>query len=296
VPIEETLQTIALDDGTEVEIHALTPEEASQVRSDFFTWDEATVRRVAAIAIVKPPGIFERQLTKPERDKIYRATGNAWLQGWIRSKSAGSSAPAPKQHREGKESQAISPSFTAEKLEGDGDTIENRIDVYEDRIRGWLLRWAEYLNSVNVDDRRHAGFAVLSLSLAYFEAFAIFLRGRDAPRGKSSEFFRAGILEIFPELKNDDHRDAILEILWKDGRNGLFHHGIALQRIRLRDDLERAFRFETDADGGRVFVCRHSLVWRLLGHLERYVGRLRSPGEVALRNNFLTAWDFLHRK
>ena len=182
MPAEETLQTIALDDGTEVEIHALTPAEASQVRPDFFTWDESTVRRVAAIAIVKPPGILERDLTKEERDKIYRATGNAWLQGWIRNKSAGSSAAARKEQRESKEAQAISPNFTAEKLEDDRDTIENRIDVYEDRIRGWLLRWAEYLNSVNVDDRRHAGFAVLSLSGVFRSVHDLSPRTRCASR------------------------------------------------------------------------------------------------------------------
>jgi hypothetical protein len=291
----ERLQTITLTDGTEVEIHALTPAEASQVKPDFFTWDDATVRKVAAMAIVKPAGVLERNLGREELERIFRATGSAWLQGWIRGKNAASGAGSPGEPPEVREVEWLSPSFTTEKLRGENDTIENRIDVYEDRVRGWLVRWAEYLSAVKIDDRKHAGFAVLHLCLAYFEAFTIFLRGREAPRGKASEFFRAGVLEVFGELKGDDHRDAILRILWEDGRNGLFHRGIALKRIRLRDDLERAFRFEATEGEGRVFVCRHSLVWRLLAHLDRYLGRLRNPAEIELRRNFDEAWRIVHR-
>jgi hypothetical protein len=292
----ERLQTIVLTDGTEVEIHALTPAEASQVKPDFFTWDDATVRKVAAMAIVKPVGVLERNLGREELERIFRATGSAWLQGWIRGKNAASGAVGnPREQPEIREVEWLSPSFTSEKLRGENDTIENRIDVYEDRVRGWLVRWAEYLNSVKIDDRKHAGFAVLHLSLSYFEAFTIFLRGREAPRGKSSEFFRAGVLEVFPELKGDGNRDSILRILWEDGRNGLFHRGIALKRIRLRDNLERAFRFEATEGEKRVFVCRHSLVWRLLAHLDRYLGRLRNPTEIELRRNFDEAWRIVHR-
>ena len=292
---DERLQTITLADGTEVEIHALTPAEASRVKPDLFTWDDATVRKVATMAIVKPAGVLERDLEREDLERIFRATGSAWLQGWIRGKNAANGASPRTSERKVPEVEWLSPSFTSEKLRGADDTIENRIDVYEDRVRGWLLGWAEYLNSVKIDDRQHAGFAVLHLSLAYFEAFAIFLRGREPSRGKSAEFFRAGLLEVFPELRDDVHRDSILQILWEDGRSGLFHRGIARKRIRLRDDLERAFRFEADEGEGRVLVCRHSLVWRLLAHFDRYVGRLRNPEEAALRGRFEAAWRIAHR-
>jgi hypothetical protein len=247
MPAEELLQTVTLKDGTEVEIHALTPTEASRVKPNFFTWDEATAREVAAIAIVKPSGILQRNLSNEERDKIFRATGSAWLQGWIQNKRSGSGTASPRKHPESKEANWISPNFTAEKLQGANDTIENRMAVYEDRLRGWLVNWADYLNAVSIDDRRHAGFAVLQLSLAHFEAHTVFLRGQDSAPATSFKFFRAGILEVFPELGRDSHKDSILKILWKDARNGLFHHGTTLKRIRLQDDLEkqRAFRYRS---------------------------------------------------
>ncbi len=294
MPADEILQTVTLRDGTEVEIRALTPAHASRVKPNFFTWDEVTTRKVAAIAIVKPSGILDRSLSSEERDKIFRATGNAWLQGWIETKRAAQSPASAGAERN--VSHWISPRFSAETLQGDNDTIENRIAVYEDRLRGWLVKWAEYLNGAPSEGRRHAGFAVLQLALAYFEAHGVFLRGEDPPARRAAEFFRAGVLDVFPELDRDDHKDSILEILWKDARNGLFHNGITLKRIRMDDDPtpSRVFRYE--ADERVLFVCRHNLVQRVVEHLDRYVERLRDPGQVGPRRNFQKAWDAVHRR
>jgi hypothetical protein len=291
MPVDEILQTVTLRDGTEIEIHALTPAEASRVKPNFFTWDEMTAREVAAIAIVKPSGILERELTSEERDRIFRATGNAWLQGWIQTKRSGlgSSIPRP----ESKQARWISPNFSAETLEGANDTIENRIAIYEDRIRGWLLKWLEHLDDGRVDDRGHAGFAVLQLSLTYFEAHTVFLRGQGAAPEKAAEFFRTGILEVFPELARDDDKDSILEILWK-ARLGLFPDIVALRRSRLEDDPDGNWAFRYDAGARVLSVCRPNLIRRIAAHLERYVERLRDPGEVVRRKNFQKAWKAVH--
>jgi hypothetical protein len=292
VPGEEILQTVTLEDGTEVEIRALTPAEAARVKPNFFTWDEMTARTVAAIAIVKPSGILERELSSAERERIFRATGSAWLQGRITTKR---SVPSPAgQSSATKETRWISPSFRAEKLHGANDTIENRIAVYEDRLRGWLVRWAEHLNDVRIDERRHAGFAVVQLALAYFEPLTAFLRGQDTAPKKAAEFFRAGVLEVFPELAGDDDKDSILEILCKDARTRLFHDGVALKRLRLEDDPDgnRAFRY--DAAARVLSVCRHNLVRRIAAHLDRYVERLRDPSQGVMRGNFQKAWEAIH--
>jgi hypothetical protein len=294
MPADGVLQTVTLNDGTEVEIRALTPAEASRVKPNFFTWDELTTRKVAAIAIVKPPGILDRNLSGEERDKIFRATGSAWLQGWIETKRSAQSPASAGPERE--ESHWISPRFSAETLQGDNDTIENRIAVYEDRLRGWLMKWAEYLNDAPGDVGRHAGFAVLQLALAYFEAHGVFLRGEDPSPRKAAEFFRAGVLHVFPELGRDDHKDSILEILWQDARNGLFHNGITLKRIRMEDDSARSGAFRYEADQRVLFVCQRNLVRRVVEHLHRYVERLRDPGEVGPRRNFQKAWNAVHRR
>ncbi len=296
MPADEILQTVTLKDGTEVEIRALTPVEAARVKPNFFTWDEATARKVAAIAIVKPSGILERDLSREERDKIFRATGSAWLQGWMETKRSAPVRGGPTPYPDSRKTRWISPNFSAEKLQGADDTLENRIAVYEDRLRGWFLRWAEHLNDAVVDDRRHPGFAVLQLGFAYFEAHAVFLCCRGAPPRKPAGLFRAGVLDVFPELERNEHRDSILEILWKDGRNGLFLSGVASTRMRLEDDPKEKEAFRYQPAERVLSVCRQSLVRRIGGHLERYLARLRDPGEVKLRTSFQKAWEAVHRR
>jgi hypothetical protein len=46
----------------------------------------------------------------------------------------------------------------------DKDDIATKIDIYEDRMRGWSLHWARELSK-----QHNAGFAVLTLALTYIE-------------------------------------------------------------------------------------------------------------------------------
>jgi len=61
----------------------------------------------------------------------------------------------------------ISPSFDTTKLEN--GSFLDRVDVYEDRIRGWLIEPARILNG-----HEHAGFAVVHLVLSYVEGAETF--------------------------------------------------------------------------------------------------------------------------
>jgi hypothetical protein len=188
----------------------------------------------------------------------------------------------------------ISPNFYATKLLGANDTIENRVDVHEDRIRGWLLDWASKLNDVD-HGFEHAGFAALQLALAYFEAHAVFLHGEDSVRDPQ-QFFCDGLLDVFPELVTMPERDRILEILWKDARCGLFHNGIARRRIVLADS-SKTFRYLPDEHGEHVVVDRHSLVRRIESHFADYIRRLRQSNDgLDARIAFQAAWEIVHRK
>ena len=106
----------------------------------------------------------------------------------------------------------ISPSFDTVKLEN--STYLDRVDVYEDRIRGWLIEPARILNQ-----HEHAGFAVLHLVLSYVEGAKTFERG-ESSRGREREFFRAGLLDLFPEIRglSSDQQSDLAVIFWADGR------------------------------------------------------------------------------
>lgn len=83
----------------------------------------------------------------------------------------------------------VSPRYTAEKLKT--RRVEDSIDVYEDRVTGWLLEHARALAA-----RPHSEYAVLALLIGYFEPHASYLRGQDS-KNKSKKFFREGFLDVF---------------------------------------------------------------------------------------------------
>ena len=53
---------------------------------------------------------------------------------------------------------AISPRFTAEKL--NGATFDDLVEIFEDQMLGWLIEPANHLKS-----QQHAGFAILAIVL-----------------------------------------------------------------------------------------------------------------------------------
>jgi hypothetical protein len=85
----------------------------------------------------------------------------------------------------------ISPHYDSTKLIN--ASLDDFIDVYEDRTRGWLIDCARILN-----EHEHAGFGVLQIALSYFEAHTVFLRGEDS-RNHARLFFKAGFEAAFPE-------------------------------------------------------------------------------------------------
>src|SRR4030095_5839249 len=84
----------------------------------------------------------------------------------------------------------VSPRYTSDKRAS--RAIEDRIDVYEDRVEGWLLGPTRALLHVP-----HSQMAVLNLCLGYFEGWAQYSSGADST-GRSSEFFRRGLIAVFP--------------------------------------------------------------------------------------------------
>ena len=141
---------VTLNDGTEVEIRALTSAEASRIEPNLFTWDETTARKVAAIAIVKPTGVLERNLSKDERDRIFRATGSAWLEGWMQAKKIGSRTGGPPRQSSGRARGRM----RAERETLDEDNTKVTVKVFANGDERCTLRWSI---GAKVNLGRHTG-------------------------------------------------------------------------------------------------------------------------------------------
>jgi hypothetical protein len=185
----------------------------------------------------------------------------------------------------------ISPRYDSSKL--NPGTFDDRLDVYEDLVCGWLIDSGRILNR-----HEHAGFGVLQTALAYFEGYAVFFRGEDS-RNRSRLFFKEGFESVFPEVIGyaQSVRDDFIDIMYYDGRCGLFHLGMARRRILLQDGSP-VFRITTDASGQgfeAIRIDRYGLIDRIDRHLSSYAAQLRNPSAVDLRTRFEAAWAIVHQ-
>jgi hypothetical protein len=200
---------------------------------------------------------------------------------------------------------AVSPSFTAQKLENPG--IEDKIDVFEDQVNGWVLSHAKVLASEKNPYRRHCGIAVLMIAGSYFESLASFLRGESSD-GKSKQFFAIGLQNVFPDIlkaageeKTADPDKVFSDFagtFYAELRCGLFHEAMIRGRIFIAPASElvgntglaavidtRAHKLAT------IVIDPERFLSHVANHFADYVQKLRDPSQVELRRNFEAAWD-----
>src|SRR5262245_49177842 len=128
---------------------------------------------------------------------------------------------------------SISPSYRVGEV--DLVKLDDRIKVYEDQVRGWLLGPAKALLPMP-----HSGFAVLHILMGYFEHHAIYRLGASSAR-KSKQFFRQGFVAVFPKpaetdapgVKPEEVSEWLADIMYSDARCGLFHEWIARRGIAI---------------------------------------------------------------
>lgn len=119
---------------------------------------------------------------------------------------------------------SISPNFTTDKLEN--PTVDDVIDVHEDRIRNWLIN-----PSATLLHQKHGIPAAFCILLTYFEG-AWSYKAAKSSKGRSKEFFELGFADVF---KTSGIPESVLlrtgELLYFDARCGFFHDGMFRERV-----------------------------------------------------------------
>jgi hypothetical protein len=187
----------------------------------------------------------------------------------------------------------ISPNFPSEKL--DSPSLEDLIDIFEDRLGGWLLGPAKKLLAHPGD--QIAGFA---LSLSYFEGISIYLRGEDS-RNRSRQFFRDGFVDVFrPSRLEAALLERVADVLYEDGRCGFFHDAMVRPRVFFSDHFGEPLVIALPKVNGvidpageiqSIVVHCPKYFEYLEGHFTKYVARLRNSSESDLRQKFQAVCD-----
>lgn len=195
---------------------------------------------------------------------------------------------------------AVSPNFDDSKLAG--GKIEDKIDVFEDQMNGWLLAHAHALASSSYPSTQHTGFAILTLVGGYFEAIASYLRGASSDR-QSGKFFGYGFLDVFPEFESQvvargttdiaAELERVAGAYYREIRCGLFHEAMTRTGTVVVKGAEHTLTITEDQATKRLRleIDPFHLLNRVQRHFDAYVSSLRDVAQTSKRENFEREWD-----
>jgi hypothetical protein len=191
----------------------------------------------------------------------------------------------------------ISPKYTMAKL-GSGK-IEDKIDVFEDKVIGWTFDHADVLAS-NTDARaRHAGFAILMLCSAYFETLHSCIEGRSASGGEYKTFFVKGFLRVpalaaaIPTTLTQQEREDIVAAVYREVRCGLYHQLSVKSRVAITQN-GAAVRLKLDPSTNAplaIILNPWALLNKLKAHFRKFVADFRDAANQSLRDTFELYFD-----
>lgn len=171
----------------------------------------------------------------------------------------------------------ISPQFTNETF-GDNPTIDQKIDVFEDRVFGWQLNIAEAMDHIP-----HAGYGIIAALFSYFEMVAQYIAGQSS-NGQSGQFFRQGFRDIYP---HSPLTNAQIGTIYSRVRCGMYHSGYTKFGTLISGDYPNGVAIQDDT----VLVNPHQLRNDLVTHFTSYLHTLRNSESHEARNHFETMFD-----
>lgn len=185
----------------------------------------------------------------------------------------------------------VSPNYTHEKLES--PSYVDIVDVFEDRMRNWLLAPAAHLLNF-----RSGEVAAVALALGYFEGIEIYCSGKDS-KDKSKVFFRSGFQRVFSVDQSGTHvYDEVVDALYVQARCGFAHDGLFRNRVFFSTVKPQALNVTWPRKNG-VFVKGGHLESVIINpkrfceaidvHFTKYVAALRAEENATQKTNFLAA-------
>ncbi|MFH2039357.1 MAG: hypothetical protein ABIJ65_07970 [Chloroflexota bacterium] len=179
---------------------------------------------------------------------------------------------------------AISPKYTTLDFP-DGLTLDNKIDIFADRIIGWQIGIAKKIIQYEI---QHSGYALLQILFSYFEMLGKYRSGY-VGNFKSRINFHKGVKATFLEEIGAEE-EIFLTTLYKSVRNGLYHLGMTKINVILRCDIPGSISF--NSENKTLTICPDHLVNDIDIRFQDYVTELRNSKNIELRNNFESRFDF----
>lgn len=154
-----------------------------------------------------------------------------------------------------------------------------KVDVYEDRVKGWFLDVVEpHVSSGSTP----GDYIAVMVALGYIEGVEQYRKGGLTPRFKSAEWFETSARRIFPEVSDD-----AIKRLWTDVRNGMFHDGFTKEPTLLSHDE----CYPICISDKFLKINPMLFLKRVIIDFEQYILDLREYPNDSIAHNFSQYWD-----
>jgi hypothetical protein len=176
----------------------------------------------------------------------------------------------------------ISPRHTADEFSQHW-TLDDKIEVFVDRIQGWHLGVAKEIIQRDIPDR---DLALLHIVASFFEMISKYNSGFEG-HGNSKEHFQKGVQLVFPGIGVVEK--TFLDSLYASIRNGLYHVGRPAPNVIIDRNLPGSVGY--DEHNNIIKISPDQLVEDLWIRFEAYARALRDPSHLELRRNFEKRFD-----
>lgn len=187
----------------------------------------------------------------------------------------------------------ISPNYTEAKLIP--PFYRDLVDVFEDRMRHWMLYPAQRLLN-----EMHGQIAAVGILINYFEGIEIYLTGKDS-KGKSSLFFGNGYKKVFKmQSESEEAADACAKALYDQARCGFAHDGLFRRRVCFTNSSQHTILVTWPKTNGQlvfsggvesIVINPTKFYQEISHHFESYVEDLKRGEDDALITAFKSAVD-----
>jgi hypothetical protein len=183
-----------------------------------------------------------------------------------------------------------------EHIDLETSSIDDRIALFEDRIRGYFTTPARLLGNIY----ENSGTLILIAVLSCIELIEVLHRGQSSS-SRSAEFFRSGFRRVFnPQPPSDvplevfePQLQRMLDELYVQVRCGLMHVGATRSKVLISKDLNAPAAINYNATQGRaesIIINPGPCLLALDVFVSEYCCSLRNRDNKELREAFDRGW------